>query len=222
MRYLHSFIIAALFAIALNTPAFAAVVTGTTGSPATRYDVTVTKIELCRSTACSNPFVMGTATKTFDIASASAGADVGNYISLKGIPLWQTWSHVRVTLSTVFTITGGDGTCQTDGSTTADRTTLATGTAGAGAGTPSVLRLPNENIANGPPTGYYAGIGFTAVNDAPTFSIVYALTTPYTCKGKMPRVEIKFDTSTAFGHDPGACNVVFPQPPTVTITASDP
>ena len=48
-----------------------------------------------------------------------------------------------------------------------------------------------------------------------------ALAEPYTCTGEMPRVEIQFDTSQAFGYTAG-CGVMFPQPPTITITAEDP
>jgi len=222
MKYLNSVIITALFAIALNSSAFAAVVAGTTGAPATSFNVTVTKVELCRSSACSNPFVAGQSTKTFDIASAAAGADVGNYISLKGIPTFQTWSHVRVTLSTDFTITANDGTCMTDGTASPSRAAFAAGaTAGAaGTETASVLKLPNEALIS---VGYFDSIGFTQTDNATTFSILYALTTPYTCKGVMPRIDIKFDTSTSFGYVGGAaCTSMFPEPPTVTITASDP
>jgi len=225
MRYLNSFIVAALFVIASNSIAYAGAITGTTGVSASRYDVTVTKVELCQEAACTNTFTLGQTTKTFDIASASAGADVGNYISLKGIPMFRTWSHVRATLSTDFSITANDGTCMTNGNTSANRGAWAASVAAGAAGTEtaSVLKLPNSALvvaALG--AGFnYTTYGIIQTDSATSFTMTTALSTPYTCIGKMPRVEIKFDTSAAFGYT-GGCGQMFPQPPTITITASDP
>jgi len=224
MKFLNSFLIASLIVFALNSPAHASAITGTTGASATSYQVTITKVELCRSSACSNPFTLGQTTKSFDIASAAAGGEVGNYISLRGIPLGQTWSHVRVTLSTDFTITANDGTCMTNGNTSASRGAWAASTAAiAGAQTASVLKLPNEALVKAAlGAGFsYTTYGVTQTDDATQFTMTVALSTPYTCKGVMPRVEVKFDTNAAFGYT-GGCGQMFPQPPTITITASDP
>jgi len=225
MRLLNSVIISALFVIASNSIAYAGAIAGTTGAAATRYDVTVTKVELCQEAACTNTFTLGQTTKTFDIASASAGADVGNYISLKGIPKFRTWSHVRATLSTDFSITADDGTCKTTGGTSANRGAWAAGVTTATVATvaPSVLKLPNSaTVVTALGAGFnYTTYGITQTDDATSFTMTIALSSPYTCIGKMPRVEIKFDTSAAFGHD-ATCTIMFPQPPTITITASDP
>jgi len=225
MRYLHSFIIAALLVIVSNSIAYAGAITGTTGAPASRYDVTVTKVEVCQDAACTNSFTVGQTTRTFDIASAAVGADVGSYISLKGIPMFKTWTHVRATLSTDFTITANDGTCATNGSGAAGGNRGAWGAGAnlaAGAETASVLQLPNEAFVQGAlGAGFnYATYGIAQSDDATSFTMTVALSTPYTCIGKLPRIEIKFNTSEAFGH--AACTQLFPQPPTITITASDP
>lgn len=226
MRYLNSFNVIAtvLLAIAFNSSAYAGAITGTTGTSASSYKVTVSKVELCRSSACSNPFVLGQATKVFDIASAAVGSDVGNYISLKNIPLYQTWTHVRVTLSTDFTITANNGTCMTNGNTSANRGAWAAGTGAGAAGTEtaSVLKLPNEALVKASIPGFtYTTYGIVQTDDATQFTMTVALSTPYVCKGVMPRVAVKFDTSEAFGYTAG-CGQMFPQPPTITITAFDP
>ena len=236
MRYLNSAFFALFFLVTLNNQAFAGAITGVPSAAATRYDVTVTKVELCRSTACTNPFTLGSKTKVFDIAAAAVGSDVGTYISLKDIPLWQTWTHVRVTLSTAFTIKG-EGTaapgCMTDGSTSAGRGAWAQPAATvAGTSTASVLHLPNQALITALPgmgAFTYSTYGITQVDNATSFTMTVAMTTPYTCKGVMPRIEVKFNTSEGFGYidanASGTCNAgdaMFPHPPTITITASDP
>jgi hypothetical protein len=221
----QSILAGALLLMSVIGQAHAGAITGTTGSQATRYDVTVKKVELCRSSSCSDPFVLGTKTAIFDIASANAGAEVGQFINLEGIPLFQTWSHVRVTLSTTFTITGDDGTCRTNGGTGV-RTAFSSGAASGGTALAATMELPNQATVRaaggGLATFDYSDYGITQTDGASEFTMTVALSSPYTCKGEMPRVEVGFDTSEGFGHTGGACNVIFPQPPTVTITATDP
>jgi len=192
MKYLNSAILTALFVIASNSIAYAGAIAGTVGAAATRYDVTITKVELCQEAACTNTYTLGQTTKTFDIASASAGADVGNYISLKGIPKFRTWSHVRVTLSTAFTIQGEGPLCMTDGSA-GTRAGLATPVATvAGTSTASALQLPNQATVRGLPGAgafTYTTYGIIQTDNATSFTMTVALSKPYTCKGKMPRVE---------------------------------
>ncbi|MED5429910.1 MAG: hypothetical protein VX864_00735, partial [Pseudomonadota bacterium] len=64
------------------------------GTPSS-YKPTVTKVELCSSSSCSDPIVLGSSSKEFDIASVTAGADVGNYLSDFSITLGRTYTHVR-------------------------------------------------------------------------------------------------------------------------------
>ena len=110
------------------------------------YRVTMDRMQLCTDATCSSPFTVCTGTKTVDIASVSAGADIGSWCSLSGIPIGTTYSHYRIRISRTFTISGsvtGDGTdmgngriCMTQtGASNAATTTKwgfgkATGTAG--------------------------------------------------------------------------------------------
>ncbi|OEJ68890.1 hypothetical protein [Magnetovibrio blakemorei] len=205
-----------------------AAIPGTTAA-ADSYEITVTKVELCRTSACAAPYTLGSGNKTFDISSATAGADVGQYISLEDIPLYQTWSHVRVTISTTISIKG-QGTdnapqaCKTGtGLASGAHTAVGTGVVAVGAGTLQSLVIPNDNVG-GLATADYTAFNFAKTAGAATATITYALSTPYTCKGTLPRIEVKFNTSAALGlvqTGAGTCGV-FPRPPDVTITATDP
>jgi hypothetical protein len=225
--------ICATIVAAFMLPAAAGAATpGTSASP-TGYKVTVTKVELCRTSACSSPFVIGSVTRDFDIASATAGSDVGSYISLSGIPLYQTWSYVRVTLDPAFVITasGNDdqGTaCNTD-STDASSGHTALGIATAVAASAQTLYVPDYNaFAAGVPS---QAADFTPKNLDKTaggnLTVLYPLTSPYTCKGTMPKIEVKFDTSNSVnfydinGAGAGGQCRAYPMPPTVTITVTD-
>lgn len=204
-------------------------ITGTSSGRPTTYNVTVTKAELCRTSACANPFVLGTVSGTFDIASANAGQEVGKLIDISGIPLYETWSHVRITVSTTFSLAADDGTCATNGTNNTNRAAALAGlgnavaSGGGGAGTLQSFALPNQAavVAAGVAGFQYSTYGVTQTDGASEFTMIVALSSPYTCKGEMPRIEVQFDTSEAFGYD-GGCNFTFPQPPTITITARDP
>ena len=209
--------------LALATGGAQATIPGTTAA-ADQYEVTVTKVELCRTSACSSPFVMGTGSKMFDIAAVSAGADVGQYVSTDGIPLYQTWSYVRVTISTTVSIAGegtdnGAQACRTvTGQASGSHTNV-----GAGQGTLQDLLIPNDNVST-LTTADYTTYNLSKTAGASTATVLYPLSSPYTCKGKAPRIEVKFDTGAALGlvqTGAGTCGV-FPRPPVVTITASDP
>ena len=54
------------------------------------YKTTISKVELCSSSACSDPIVLGSGSKQFDIASVSAQADVGTYLNDFTIALGRT------------------------------------------------------------------------------------------------------------------------------------
>ena len=74
------------------------------GQP-TQYQVTMKKVELCTDLACTSPYVVGERDMDADIASVSAGADVGNFAPTTGIPPGIVYTHLRVTISRTFTIT---------------------------------------------------------------------------------------------------------------------
>ena len=202
--------------------------------PATRYDITIKKVELCGDANCSRVFVVGESTRSFDIAGATAGADVGGYIDISGIPLFQTWSHVRVTLASqmVITASGNDDqgqACQSDQTdASANHTTPGVGIAAAGAGTPQTVFIPDVgSFAGNPTAGDYTGFNMSKVNGGDA-TIVFPLAQPYICQGVMPTITVKFDTQTAAafvdtnGAGAGQSCRLYPRPPVVTITATDP
>ena len=218
------FVFASLFA----TQAHAAI--PGTATSADIYEVTITKVELCRTSACSSPFIMGSGNQSFDIAAVTAGQDVGGYVSTEGIPLHQTWSHVRVTISTTINIAGegldnGGQSCHTvTGQANGAHTGIGTGTVAAGVqGTTQALVIPNDNVG-GLSTADYTAYNLSKTAGASTATVTYPLTSPYTCKGDSPRIEVQFNTNEALGlfqTGAGTCGV-FPRPPSVTITATDP
>ena len=213
----------------LCAPSLAQAAIPGTSAVADIYQVSITRVELCRTSSCSSPFLMGAGSKTFDIASVTAGHDVGQYVSTNGIPLFQTWSHVRVTISTTISIAGegtdnGAQACRTvTGQASGNHTGTGTGTVGAGQGTLQDLVIPNDTVG-GMSSADYTTSNLTKVAGSSTATILYPLSSPYTSKEKAPRIEVKFNTGTALGlfqTGAGTCGV-FPRPPVVTITASDP
>lgn len=226
---LSAFVAASCLLIGAGS-ASAGAIAGTGSGRPTTYNVTVNKVELCRSSACVAPFVLGTVTGTFDIASATAGQEVGKLIDLSGIPMYQTWTHARITVSSTFSMAADDTTCATNGTNITNRDADLTGglanfvvSGGGGAGSLQTMVLPNQARVAALIGGFdYTTYGITQTEDASEFTMTVALSAPYTCTGEMPRIEVQFDTSEAFGYNT-ACNAfAFPQPPTITITATDP
>ncbi len=200
---------------------------------ATTYQIQIQKVELCTGNGggngCDNPYVVGSAASTFDIAAAAAGAQVGSYASSLTPPAGTTYTHMRVTLSRFFTIAGavssvagagGTGNCRTGG---ADATGYTLATAGpglntAGSATAQVLSIANEGEWGGGEPSYPSS--FNVVDDAAAFTITYALSQSFTVSAlNPPTINIAFDTQTAlgaFGTSPGC--VMFPQEPSVTVS----
>ena len=92
------------------TAAFAGAGTG----KATKYEVTMLKLELCTDaplvtefdTTCTGAVVVGTVNKVFDIASVNVGASVGQFISATGLPVGTTFKYAKPTFSRQFKMTG--------------------------------------------------------------------------------------------------------------------
>lgn len=85
---------------------FSNLATAATGTGrATKYEVDVQEVKLCMDALCTSGYVLGTGSKTFDIASATAGAAVGSYAAIDNIPA-GTYTYIRVILGSTFTITG--------------------------------------------------------------------------------------------------------------------
>jgi hypothetical protein len=97
------------------------------------YKVTMERNELCEDAACLNYTTLCSTSKVADIASVSAGTDVGNWCALTGLPIGRTYTHVRVRLHRAFTIQGyvvdksGTTDCYTSSTTAGTATTLAFG-----------------------------------------------------------------------------------------------
>ncbi len=224
-----SFLVAVV-ASAAALPAVAAI-PGTAARPTT-YQVTVQKIELCQNATCTLPFVIGSGSASFNIASASAGADVGSYVNISGIPLHQTWTHVRVTISTTIGIgatwTDGDGdNCGTSNQAQASGHAAVYAASAGGTATVADFVIPNVGFSTIVQADY-DGFNLSKTNGAATATVTYPLTGPYVCKGVMPRIEVRFNTDSAFGYIPGTAGGVgtacqaFPRPPDVTISVTDP
>ena len=73
---------------------------------ATVYKVTMKKVELCTSSACTTTTLLAETDGTFNIASATAGADVGDWITSFALEVGTTYTHIKATLSTTMTIAG--------------------------------------------------------------------------------------------------------------------
>tara|TARA_B100001123_G_scaffold352572_1_gene404172 strand:- start:68 stop:901 length:834 start_codon:yes stop_codon:yes gene_type:complete len=97
------------------------------------YKVTMTRVELCTDGTCSTPTTLCNTSKTVDIASVNAGADIGSWCSMGGLPFGTTFSHVRVHVNRTFTIKGyiedrvGTKDCFTQDNSTGSYTRLAPG-----------------------------------------------------------------------------------------------
>ena len=97
------------------------------------YKVTMSRLEFCTDSTCSTPTSVCTTTKTVDIASVSAGADIGSWCSMAGLPVGTTYSHVRVHVNRIFQIKGyvenrvGEKECFTQNNSSGSYTTTAPG-----------------------------------------------------------------------------------------------
>ena len=75
---------------------------------ATVYKVTMEKVELCTSSSgvdsCEGAVILAETDQTIDIASVDAGAAAASYGDVALLPLGETYTHMRVTISRKFTI----------------------------------------------------------------------------------------------------------------------
>ena len=205
------------------------------GEP-TQYQVTMKKVELCTDLACTSPYVVGEKDMDADIASVTAGADVGSFAPTTGIPPGIVYTHLRVTISRTFTITAsvsvGEGLCRTDGGNNANATQMTVG-ASSGAAVAETMYLVNAG-GYGPSDGTRDGdvdaadndidVDYSDPNPAKTMTVsgdnavmVYELTAPYQKTLRAPVIKVKFDTSTAVGVESTAC-AMYINEPSVTIS----
>ena len=211
---------------------------------ATTYIIQMTKFELCTDVdsaggGCEGAFVVGSGSKSFDIASVSAGGSVGSYASNVALPVGTTYKYVRFTLSRTFTISGtvsgvenivgGATVCRTGGADATGYTlsTAAVGLAGPGTASSQVVKLPDVGTWGGGypnyPTSVRNAYGSPAVSFAgDSMAVTWALSQPYTVTTAPPTITLAFDTAAALGAGSSASSngncVMGPQPPSVTIT----
>lgn len=110
MNYYLRFTLAYLFAGLFAGTAFADSGQGI----ATQYEITMLKFELCtdapltteEDVTCTGAVVVGTGSKIFDIASVSAGASVGSFVSSTGLPIGVTYKYAKPTFSKTIKVTG--------------------------------------------------------------------------------------------------------------------
>ena len=204
-----------------------------TATAASVYEVTITQVDLCTSAACTTTFLLGAGSKAFDIAAATSGADVGGYIDDLNIPLFQIFTHVRATISTTISLGGtwtdGDGdACGTSNETQASNHNAVYAASAGGTATAEDFVIPDVGFQGTVNQADYDGFNLSKSASAATATITFPLTSSYVNKGVSPRIEIQFNTSSAFGFVDGtaagagtACQA-FPRPPEVTITITDP
>ena len=196
---------------------------------ASEYIVTMKKVELCEDSACATSTTVGDSSKPVNIASVSAGADIGTYAPTTGLPLGTTYTHLRVTVSRTFTVTGsvtaGSTDCVTDGGTDSTATHLLD--AGTGTAVSTTMYLADAD-------GYAAADGdndadqITMSYSSPTYAttmtvsgstavMIYELTSAYTVGLRAPTIKVIFNTNTALGADDTAC-IMWLQEPYCQIT----
>ena len=203
------------------------------GQP-TQYEVTMKKVELCIDLACSTTFTLGERDMDADIASVSAGADVGAYAPTTGIPPGIVYTHLRVTISRTFTITASisvdGGLCRTDGGDNATATQMTVG-ASSGTAIAETMYLVNagsygagDGTRDGDEGSSNIDIGYSSPESAKTMSVsgdnavmVYELTAPYQKTLRAPVIKVKFNTATAIGVEDTACSMYINEP-SVTIS----
>tara|TARA_B100002003_G_scaffold216213_1_gene215595 strand:- start:271 stop:957 length:687 start_codon:yes stop_codon:yes gene_type:complete len=207
-----------------------------TGS-ATVYKVTMIKVELCPAgdSTCASPTVIGSGSQTIDIASLTAGADAAAFASTTGLPFGITYQFLRVTISRSFSLKGtvdvSGNNCTTDSASAGTATALHTGTlndtsveveqtlylADAGSyGSDSSITM-----SYGSPT--YARSMSVGSPSATEMQLIYQLGTLYQVGLIAPKIQVKFNTSTALGagrDGSGAC-LMWAMEPNVAISITD-
>ena len=132
------------------------------------------------------------------------------------MPLGTTFTHLRVTVSRTFTITGSvttdNGDCMTDGGTDAGATQLLVGKL-TGSAVSTSMFLPNTGsygATDGTRDGDVGSSNIDMDYSSPQFAIsmtvsgstaamIYQLANPYTVKFKSPLIKVKFQTNDAIG-----------------------
>ena len=212
----------------------------------TKYEVTMKKVELCTSSACTTTTVLAEKDGTFDIASASAGADVGDWITGYALEIGTTYTHIKATINSTFTIRGyitddnSNGLSEDYCVTAASPITASSGTspgvvAESSATTnadmsyvvPNYLDDDNGDFYGTTTKTTFDANGLTKVNGASTFTWIAALSSSYTPRASSaPKITISFDVTNQLAA--GGINVsgnwqcgIYVKPPTVGVALTD-
>ncbi len=201
----------------------------------TQYEFTMSKIELCKSSACSSATVLGEGSQAYDIGSsqAAAGQSVGSFLSDFTLASNQTFTHLRVTIARAINmtatapfensgdtedcVTGAGGDIVTASTTTEALAEVTTGNVAAS----QEFVVPNTD-ANNAPGGLattYANAGIALI-DTTTMTITYQLTSSFTTGDKIPSFDVAFDVADTITFNQASattCSVAL-GPPNVTIT----
>ncbi len=202
------------------------------GTP-TQYTITLKKVELCAAGStvsnCVSPYVIGTGTQTYDIASYTPGASAGDYTNIDPAtwPVGTTFTYMRATLARTHTIkasfpvadNGGShptsGSCSTRAGS-GSVNTLAAAADDSDASTASSTTIYELNGTDGSPatnpdfghtTSELAQGGITLL-DNDTYTNIIPLTQSYTAVQTLPTVKVSFDMQqsvTAFWLDDRDC-----------------
>lgn len=227
----QNFLALLLLSLTLTSPAYAQLVQEF--GPATTYEVTLKKVELCAQGSaidltgtaqptCLSPFVLGNETEAFDIASASVGAAIGGYGDFSSPPAGTTYTHARMTLSRTFTLAGllaGSG-CRTDSSgTPGNAGNAAIGTHDGAPGTAQTMVIVDTNaFAPGTPSDQDYWQNGLVLNGA-DFTFTAELPQPFVATGTLPTIRVAFNTQQGLGgmFNGGVC-LLYPGYPSVTLS----
>ena len=185
--------------------------------PATEYIVQMEKLELCEDSACATSTTVGDSKMKVNIASVSAGADIGSYAATTGLPLGTTFSHLRVTVSRTFQVTGsvtaGSTDCVTDGGT--DNTATHLLDSGTGTAVSTTMYLADADgyaVSDGDNDADQITMSYSSPTYATSMTVsgdtavmIYKLTSAYTVGLRSPTIKVIFNTDTALGADDTAC-----------------
>ena len=201
------------------------------------YKVTMKKVELCTSSACTTTTLLAEKDGTFDIASADAGADVGDWITSFALEVGTTYTHIKATLSTTMAIAGyttnsdiSSDYCVTESSpntaSAANQGAIVDGSSSTTNAEMSYI-VPNQaNADNGDPYGDidFSGSGITRSNNSATMHWIGALSSAYTpTENSAPKITIKFDVTDQLKSTQQAADACYMwvEPPTVNVTLTD-
>lgn len=201
----------------------------------TQYQFTLSKVELCKSSACSSPTLLGEGSQAFDIGSsqATAGQSVGSFLSNFSLASNQTFTHLRVTVARAINMTataptensGDSNDCVTGTGgdiVTASTTNEALAEVTTGNAAASQEFVVPDTTANNAPGGLatiYANAGIELI-DSTTMTITYQLTSSFTTGDKVPSFDIAFDVADTITFNLASattCSAAL-GPPNVTIT----